>query len=43
MGVDADTYWNEIETPMAVRTAVGTLIELSTKVRKLIQPEPSQL
>ncbi len=31
-GVDADTYWNEIETPNAVRTAVGTLVELSQKV-----------
>ena len=32
VGVDADTYWNELETPPAVRTAVGTVIELSQKV-----------
>ena len=30
--MDADTYWNELETPPAVRTAVGTVIELSQKV-----------
>lgn len=33
VGVDADTYWNELETPLAVRTAVGTLIELCQKVK----------
>jgi hypothetical protein len=32
IGVDADTYWNELETPPAVRTAVGTICELSQKV-----------
>lgn len=34
VGVDSDTYWNELETPAAVKMAVGTLIELSQKVRK---------
>jgi len=34
VGVDADTYWNELETPPAVRTAVGTVIELSQKVAR---------
>ncbi len=33
VGVDADTYWNEVETPPAVRTAVGTVIELTQKAR----------
>ena len=32
VGVDSDTYWNELDTPPAARTAVGTLIELSQKV-----------
>ena len=32
VGIDSDTYWNEQETPAAVRTAVGTFIELSQKV-----------
>ncbi len=32
VGVDSDTYWNEVETPAAVRTAVGTLTELSQRV-----------
>ncbi len=32
IGVDSDTYWNELETPPAVRTAVGTVVELSLKV-----------
>ncbi len=36
VGVDADTYWNELETPAAVRTAVGTLIELTQRVRAAI-------
>ena len=31
-GVDADTYWNELETPGATRTAVGCVIELAQKV-----------
>jgi histone deacetylase 4/5 len=35
VGVDADTYWNELETPAALRTAVGTLVELSHKVREI--------
>ena len=33
--MDADTYWNELETPPAVRTAVGTVIELSQRVSGL--------
>ena len=33
VGVDADTFWNELETPAAVRTAVGTMIEMSKKVK----------
>jgi len=32
LGVDSDTYWNEQETPSAVRTAVGSLVELSQRV-----------
>ena len=32
VGVDADTFWNELHTSNATRTAVGTVIELSTKV-----------
>ncbi len=32
VGVDSDTYWNEVETPAAVRTAVGTLVELTQRV-----------
>ena len=35
-GVDTDTYWNELETPAAVRTAVGTMVELSKKVNIMI-------
>jgi histone deacetylase 4/5 len=34
-GIDADTYWNEVETPAALRTAVGSLIELSQKVKQM--------
>ncbi|XP_059083212.1 histone deacetylase 4-like isoform X1 [Tigriopus californicus] len=34
MGVDGDTYWNEVETPSAVRTAVGSVVELSQKVAR---------
>ena len=40
--MDADTYWNELETPPAVRTAVGTVIELSQKVSGLISLGSSQ-
>ena len=32
VGVDADTFWNELHTGNASRTAVGSVIELSTKV-----------
>ena len=32
VGVDADTFWNELHTSNASRMAVGTVIELSTKV-----------
>ena len=32
VGVDADTFWNELHTANAARTAVGTVIELSAKV-----------
>ena len=32
VGVDADTFWNELHTANAARTAVGTVVELSTKV-----------
>ena len=34
VGVDADTFWNELHTSNASRTAVGTVIELSTRVSK---------
>ncbi|XP_068119448.1 histone deacetylase 5 isoform X2 [Hyperolius riggenbachi] len=32
IGVDSDTVWNELHSPAAVRTAVGSLIELAFKV-----------
>ncbi|XP_053309819.1 histone deacetylase 5 isoform X3 [Spea bombifrons] len=32
IGVDSDTVWNEVHSPPAVRTAVGSLIELTFKV-----------
>ncbi|KAM4692589.1 histone deacetylase 5 [Rhinophrynus dorsalis] len=32
IGVDSDTVWNELHSPPAVRTAVGSLIELAFKV-----------
>ncbi|KAE8575444.1 hypothetical protein XENTR_v10003843 [Xenopus tropicalis] len=32
IGVDSDTVWNELHSPPAVRTAVGSLIELVYKV-----------
>jgi hypothetical protein len=35
LGVDSDTYWNDRFTSVATRTAVGTVIELSTKVDRL--------
>ena len=35
LGVDSDTYWNERFTGVAARTAVGSVVELSTKVRLL--------
>lgn len=36
LGVDSDTYWNERFTGVAARTAVGSVVELSTKVRLII-------
>ena len=33
VGVDSDTYWNEMHTATSARYAVGTVTELSTKVR----------
>lgn len=35
-GVDPDTYWNDKFTGVAARTAVGTVIELSSKVGPVI-------
>ncbi|KAG9474298.1 hypothetical protein GDO78_004546 [Eleutherodactylus coqui] len=32
IGVDSDTVWNELHSPPAVRTAVGSLLELTFKV-----------
>ncbi|KAM4622369.1 LOW QUALITY PROTEIN: histone deacetylase 5 [Discoglossus pictus] len=32
IGVDSDTVWNELHSPPAVRTAVGSLLELVFKV-----------
>ncbi|KAM5135047.1 LOW QUALITY PROTEIN: histone deacetylase 5 [Mantella aurantiaca] len=32
IGVDSDTVWNELHSPAAVRTAVGSLLELAFKV-----------
>ncbi|KAM9296115.1 histone deacetylase 5 [Gastrophryne carolinensis] len=32
IGVDSDTVWNEIHSPAAVRTAVGSLLEMAFKV-----------
>ncbi|XP_069808642.1 histone deacetylase 5 isoform X2 [Dendropsophus ebraccatus] len=32
IGVDSDTVWNELHSPAAVRTAVGSLIDLTFKV-----------
>lgn len=32
IGVDSDTVWNELHSPSAVRTAVGSLLELAFKV-----------
>uniref|UniRef100_A0A8C5QW44 Histone deacetylase n=1 Tax=Leptobrachium leishanense TaxID=445787 RepID=A0A8C5QW44_9ANUR len=32
IGVDSDTVWNELHSPSAVRTAVGSLLELTFKV-----------
>ncbi|XP_040187004.1 histone deacetylase 5 isoform X8 [Rana temporaria] len=32
IGVDSDTVWNELHSPAAVRTAVGSLLELTFKV-----------
>jgi histone deacetylase 4/5 len=32
LGVDADTYWNDRFTGVAARTAVGSVVELATKV-----------
>ncbi|XP_073428879.1 histone deacetylase 5 isoform X2 [Dendrobates tinctorius] len=32
IGVDSDTVWNEFHSPPAVRTAVGSLLELTFKV-----------
>lgn len=32
LGVDSDTYWSEQYTSVAARTAVGTVLELSTMV-----------
>jgi hypothetical protein len=42
VGVDSDTYWNEVETPTAVRTAVGTLVELAQRVSQSIAREFSE-
>ncbi|XP_075033357.1 histone deacetylase 5 isoform X7 [Mixophyes fleayi] len=32
IGVDSDTVWNELYSPAAVRTAVGSLLELAVQV-----------
>ena len=32
LGVDSDTYWNDRFTGVAARTAVGSVVELATKV-----------
>lgn len=32
IGVDADTVWNEDFSPLATRIAVGSVIELSSRV-----------
>ncbi|XP_063815975.1 histone deacetylase 5 isoform X2 [Pseudophryne corroboree] len=32
IGVDSDTVWNELHSPAAVRTAVGSLLELAVQV-----------
>ncbi|XP_044151860.1 histone deacetylase 5 isoform X10 [Bufo gargarizans] len=32
IGVDSDTVWNELHSPAAVRTAVGSLLEMTFKV-----------
>ena len=34
VGVDADTYWNEMHTSTSAKFAVGTVVELCTKVRE---------
>lgn len=41
-GVDRDTYLHDKFTGMAARTAVGTVIELGTKVGSM-QKKPLQL
>ncbi len=35
LGVDSDTYWNDRFTGVAARTAVGSVVELATKVNVL--------
>ena len=46
LGVDSDTYWNDRFTGVAARTSVGTVVELSKKVKdwfffkKIVHPRP---